>query len=72
MTKSCPALDVQRGLKGRARLLALVDRQRAWIDYCERNGVSYTGPNGVAIRAADRKALAALEAKLLALQATGW
>ncbi len=38
-----------------------VIRQRAWIESCEANGRSYTGPNGLAIRLADRAALRDIE-----------
>jgi hypothetical protein len=39
-------------------------KQRAWIESCESNGKSYTGPNGVAIRRADREALQSIEAQI--------
>ncbi len=35
--------------------------QRKWIERCEANGRSYTGPNGLAIQLADRAALRDIE-----------
>lgn len=46
----------------KAFLVKAVADQRAWIEQCERSGVSYTGENGPAIRRADLDALAKLEA----------
>ena len=39
-------------------------KQRQWIERCEQNGKSYTGPNGLEIRLADRAALRDIENQL--------
>ncbi len=41
----------------------LIFDQRKWIEDCEANGKSYTGPNGPAIAQADIDELRRLEAK---------
>ena len=51
-------------LRGLARDRFLLSEQRKWIESCENNGVSYSGPNGPAIRKADADALAILEARV--------
>lgn len=51
-------------LRGRARALFYTEQQRKWIEHCEANGRSYTGPNGPAIRAADEQALRRWESEL--------
>jgi hypothetical protein len=38
--------------------------QRKWIESCESNGKSYTGPNGAEIRRADRLHLQSIEAQI--------
>lgn len=50
--------------RGRALYLHLLSEQRQWIESCEKNGRSYTGPNGTAIREADEAELHRLEARL--------
>jgi hypothetical protein len=47
-----PSLDVPASLRGRGRIVANIEAQQRWIEYCE-NGRSYKGPNGQAIREAD-------------------
>ncbi len=61
---SIPNLDPPKGARGKNLLVALVDSQRRWIEYCEANGVSYTGENGPAIARADLDALRKLETRL--------
>jgi hypothetical protein len=56
-----PKLSEPRRLRGRELRLHLIDQQRRWIEYCEKNGRSYAGPNGQAIRNADLEALRKLE-----------
>lgn len=50
-----------KGLRGKKLYSVLAINQRAWIEYCERNGRSYTGPNGPAIRQADLNELRRVE-----------
>lgn len=51
--KTFPDIDVNPLLKGRAKLLDYYTKQIKWINWCEANGVSYTGKNGDAILKAD-------------------
>ena len=55
--------DPTPGLKGRARALDRVAKQRAWIEHCE-SGRSYSGDRGAEIRAADEAELRAREMEL--------
>ncbi len=57
-----------RKIRGRELYVFLVDEQRKWIERCEANGRSYTGPNGQAIREADEAELRRLENKLAMFQ----
>jgi len=43
--------------KRRAFLITEIMEQQRWIESCENNGKSYTGPNGAAIRTADNNQL---------------
>jgi len=45
-------------------LIRMVTEQRKWIESCESNGRSYSGPNGRNIRQADENALKKWEYEL--------
>lgn len=62
MSHKPPPRDAKlRGLRGRRLWLALLDHQQRWIEWCESNERSYTGPRGELIRAADYAELRRLE-----------
>ena len=48
----------------RSFLIRQITSQQTWIESCESNGKSYTGPNGGAIRQADVNHLLELEREL--------
>lgn len=50
-----------KGLKGKALYRTLIINQKNFIEWCENNGKSYTGPNGPAIKQADLNELKRLE-----------
>ena len=50
--------------KRRSFLVSQILNQQKWIEGCESNGKSYTGPNGVEIRQADNNYLLDLEREL--------
>lgn len=50
--------------KRRSFLISQITKQQKWIEGCESNGKSYTGPNGGAIRQADNNYLLDLEREL--------
>jgi|CXWL01.1.fsa_nt_gi hypothetical protein len=56
--------DTPRHLRGRERDLFQLQEQQKWVEACERNGVSYSGPNGPAIRRADMNVLRNLEERV--------
>lgn len=52
------------GLRGKALYEVLFRNQKKFIEYCENNGRSYTGPNGLSIREADINELQKIKLKL--------
>ena len=48
----------------RSFLIRQIIKQQKWIEGCESNGKSYTGPNGGAIRQADTNYLLEMEREL--------
>jgi hypothetical protein len=56
-----PTLTEPRHLRGRPLARHLLHLQKKWIEYCEGNDRSYTGPFGDLIRHADQMELERLE-----------
>lgn len=57
-------------MNGRQLYLRLLAEQRKWIEHCESNGRSYTGPNGQAIREADEQELERIQNRLASYRPT--
>lgn len=59
-----PQLTDPIGLRGKQLDRHLLHNQRKWIEWCEGNERSYTGPNGPSIRQADHDELRRLEQRV--------